>query len=169
MYVTLGIILLLFVWAFSSFGQKKILSPEEETLRRHMQLRDQMHQRLRDHLIQGFGSDEDIFKDMDQLFNDTMITDMPAHFKSEWSETSTGRRLVVTPKSPEQKLDIQIQNDMITIKGGEANSSFTSSFSVPQDCDGSRVKMSQGKGTIVVDLPYTRLKPLAPSKDDVKI
>lgn len=175
MYVTLGIILLFFVWAFSSFGQKKITT-EDEALKRHMQMREQMHQRLRDHLIQGFGNDEDIFKDMEQLFGESMTLDMPSHFKSEWSETSTGRRLVVTPKTPEQKLDISIANGMITIKGGEGRSNFSSSFSVPQDCDASRVKMSQGKGTIIVDLPYLKneikketFRPVAPSKDDVQI
>jgi HSP20 family molecular chaperone IbpA len=169
MYVTLGIILLFFVWALSSFGQKKTMTREE--------LRERMHQRMRDHLIQGFGSQEDIFKDMDTLFNEPLVSQ---NFQSEWAETSSGRRLTLTPKTPEQKLDLKIENGIITIKGETKEegmvSEFTNSFSVPDDCDPGRVKISQGKGTIIVDLPFIKtepkkevLKPIKPSESDIQI
>jgi len=97
---------------------------------------------------------------------------------------------VITPKDPKQQLDIDVKGSLITIKGTTENknsngsfvSSFSNSFSVPQDCDGAKVGMEQKDGKILVFFPYFEAKkinkvphpkeqriPLPPTQDGVEI
>ena len=95
-----------------------------------------------------------------------------ANYQSEWQEDKKGRTLVVTPQNPDQQLDINVQNEVITIKGkkeiktpqGSSLSSFANSFSVPGDCDGSKVKIRQDAGKILIELPYRAIKEVTPPK-----
>ncbi len=199
MYVTLGVIFLVFftglmlVGRMISFAQ----NPSDDGFRKRMELREEIHKRIRDKLIHGIGPDQDMFKDIEQMFEESMAESLSGlsvrsnAFQSEWRENSSGRTLIITPQSPEQKLNIDVNSTMITIKGesvqknngSTVSSSFSNSFSVPDDCDGSRVQMDQKDGKILVHLPYRNSKtqipeiklkkperkPLPPSTDDVQI
>ena len=196
MYVTLGVMFLLVFWAFSSMGQKPSTS-EFEQLQKRLQLREEMHRRMMDKLINGMGPDEDMFKDMErafeEVFNDPSnsfknFAPRAQNFQAEWTETNTGRTLVITPKTPEQKLDINVNNNMVTIKGesetktaqGISKMSFNNSFGVPGDVDAKKVTMDQKNGKILVQFPYLSVKsvtvpprderkPLPPNESDVAI
>lgn len=199
MYVALGAIFLVFftglflVGRMISFAQ----NPSDDLQRRRMELREEMHKRIRDKLIYGIGPDQDMFKDLEQMFEDSMadsfsgLSSRSSAFQSEWSENQTGRTLIITPQSPEQKLNIDVNSSMITIKGESVqknngstiSTSFSNSFPVPDDCDGSRVKMDQKEGKILVHLPFRNSKdkipeikfkkqertPVPPSSEDVQI
>jgi HSP20 family molecular chaperone IbpA len=199
MYVTLGVIFLVFLAGFILVGRMISFAqnPIDDGLRKRLELREEMHKRIRDKLIYGIGPDQDMFKDIEQMFEESMSESLSGFsvrsnaFQTEWQENSSGRTLIITPQSPEQKLNIDVNSSMITIKGesvqksngSTVSSSFSNSFSVPDDCDGSRVQMDQKDGKILVHLPYrsskTQLpeiklkkperKPLPPSTDDVQI
>jgi HSP20 family molecular chaperone IbpA len=167
-------------------------------MRRQMLLRDQIHQRLRDKLFYGVGPDQDLFKDLDEALEESMNDSFSGQgqmghsftqFKSEWSESKNGRVLTLTPQSQDQKLNIDVNASVITIKGesqqktstSTVSSSFTNTFPVPDDCDGTKVKMDQKDGKILIELPYKNLKsvtippkeeerkPLPQSGDEIKI
>jgi HSP20 family molecular chaperone IbpA len=199
MYVALGVIFLILLTGFIGLGRMISFAqnPSDDGLRKRMELREEMHKRIRDKLIYGIGPDQDMFKDIEQMFEESMaesfsgLSVRSSAFQSEWTENSSGRTLIITPQSPEQKLNIDVNSSMITIKGesvqknngSTVSSSFSNSFSVPEDCDGSRVQMDQKDGKILVYLPYrsskTQMpeiklkkperKPLPPSSDDVQI
>ena len=198
MYVTLGVMFLLVMWAFSCLGQQatKPLSREEQMMKR-MQMRDEVHRRIMEQLLKGGAPADDMFADMEKLMDETMIdafsgadsfssfTQRSSNFSMEWSENKEGRVLAVTPKTPEQQLDISVQNNMITIKGkienktqqGISVSEFNNSINVPSDCDSARVKMDHKDGRILLSFPFvgtktlpkTERKPLPKSKSDVSI
>lgn len=181
MYVTLGIFLLLILWTVSGFTQKR--EPRDtdlERIRRHMELREELHRKMLDNLMSG-RHDEDLFRDMENLFNEAMKESFSGtggssftfsfgeqNFQSEWQESAQGRTLLITPRTKEQKLDINVQNGMVTIKGKTRNSEFQNSFSIPQDCDSTRVKMDQKEGKIVMFFPWIKLKKTLSPKDTPK-
>lgn len=205
MYVTLAAILLLFIWAISCLGQK-ITSDDKganfDRMKRRMELREEMHRRMRDKLLHGIGPDQDLFKDIEQMFEDSMSDAFSGldqfqidsdNFKSEWMESKTGRTLVIIPKEKDQKLNIDVSDAAITIKGetqhktatSTYSSTFSNSFPVPDDCDGTKVKMDQKDGKILVQFPFKtgksvttpriqppkeeERKPLPPSEGEVTI
>ncbi len=183
MYVLLGSILLIVLWTVSGFTQKREHNDEYyDRIRRHMEMREELHRKMLDNLFNGT-HDEDLFRDMDKLFDDAMKDSFGSSFSysfggqsvdTAWEESSSGRTLIITPKSKDQKLDINIEKDMVTIKGknevktpqGMSSSDFSNSFSVPQDCDTSRVKMDQKDGKIVVFFPWRTAKKISPKKDE---
>lgn len=184
MYVTLAAILLLFVWAISCLGQK--ITTEDKTsdfdrMKRRMELREEMHKRMRDKLLHGIGPDQDLFKDLEQMFEDSMSDAFSGfgdlqiesdNFKTEWTESKTGRTLEITPKEKDQKLNIDVNETVITIKGESLHktatstfsSNFSNSFPVPDDCDGTKVKMDQQDGKILVQFPFKSGKSVTPSQ-----
>jgi len=192
MYVTLIIIFLVMVGAVGAIGQmvtndqtsSQVRQPFDRQKRR-MELREEMHRRMREKLLNGIGSDTDLFKDMEQAFEESM-SDLVApdfeaasmaNFKSEWKETKDGRVLVITPQSKDQKLNIDVNQAVITIKGESVqktattsiSSHFTNSFPVPDDCDGTKVKMNQKDGNLLMELPFKDVKKVSrPSKDERK-
>lgn len=145
-----------------------------------MQMRDELHRKIMESLMSG-EHDENLFKDMDKMFEDAMKDSFGSSFQfsmgeasvdTEWSESADGRTLLITPKNKDQKLDINIKDDSVTIKGKTDTSDFSNAFSVPQDCDSSRVKMDQKNGKIVVFFPWKKakaLKPIPKNKQDVPI
>ena len=206
MYVVLSLIFLLPLATY--FAVSKMLTfaqsgPSQnrdsfDKIKRRMELREEMHKRMRDKLLLGIGPDQDMFKDLEQMFEDTMTDSFSgfdqlggarSNFHSEWQESKTGRTLVITPQSPEQKLNIDVNATVISIKGESRqqnggttiSSSFTNSFPVPDDCDGSRVKMDQIDGKLLVQFPYKKMKsipapptkeerrPIPPSESDIQI
>jgi HSP20 family molecular chaperone IbpA len=110
-----------------------------------------------------------------------------ANYKIEWLEDAAGRTLAITPDDPREQLDINVADGLITLKGrheqktpnGVTYSNFTNSFSVPADCDPSKVKIDQKNGRILVLFPYLTARapkprrderrPLPPSSSDVAI
>lgn len=202
MYVVLGIILLVFITAITGMCQmmtpKPVPDQTFDRMKRRMELREEMHRRMRNKLLHGIGPDQDLFKDMDQLFEDVMsdpfdgmnsfTTTATSHYQSEWTESSSGRTLVITPKKDGPPLDINVANGTITIKvkaeqktaNGSYVSSFSNLFSVPQDCDDTKVKIHQQGDKILVEFPFRTTKsitvppkeerkPLPPSGEEVTI
>jgi HSP20 family molecular chaperone IbpA len=203
LWVILSLFLLALIWAVTCVAQKVTSPPENqdpmEQLKRRMELREEMHRRMREKLLFGRGSDTDLFEGMDQMFDDAFkdlnsigssFTTQSSNFDAVWSEDQQGRILTLTPKSKDQQLNIDVNAEMITIKGkteqrsdaGTLMSSFSNSFSVPQDCDGTKVKMEHKDGKILIKLPFRAGKvttpktpkeeerrPLPPSSEDVTI
>lgn len=209
MYVLLGCFILVGLWAVSCLGQmtfdvQTTQSPSNgapqgfDRQKRRMELREKMHQRMIDKLVNGNGPDQDLFGDMEKEMAEAMKeatagdyfpSTINPNFGMEWEESKTGRSLFITPQSKDQKLEIDTKPNIVTIKGeseqktpnGVSRSTFQNSFSVPEDVDGTKVKMSQKEGKIVMEFPYkvfktittpkkeeTR-KPLPPSENDVPI
>jgi HSP20 family molecular chaperone IbpA len=149
-----------------------------------MQLSEELHRKMIENLFYGT-HDEDLFKDMEKLMDDAMkdagvgtssfsYSFGQQNFDTEWQESSQGRTLLITPQNKDQKLDINVEKEMVTIKGknerktqsGTSVSDFQNSFSIPQDCDSSRVKMDQKEGKIVMFFPWKIEKKIVPKKDE---
>lgn len=176
-------ILVLFIFTLSSYGQRREHSDAElERIKKHMQLREELHRKMLDNLMSG-RHDENLFQDMEKLFDDAMKDSFGGSsfqfstgdvVATEWQESSGGRTLLITPQTKDQKLDINVQNEMVTIKGKSENktangisvSDFQNSFSIPQDCDSSKVKMDQKNGKIVMFFPWRVAKKISPKKDE---
>ena len=199
MYVTLGVIFLLLAWTLTTLGQQKQVSQEtpEERMLRRLQMRNEMHRRMLENLLHGNGTDQDMFSDMEKLMDEAMKESFSGfeafqgnseNFKMNWTESGSGRTLIITPHSPESQLDINVKDDLITIKGkkeikstsGVSISNFSNTMSVPGDCDGSKVKMHQQNGNIHLEFPFRdkpksisnpelKRRPLPPSENDVEI
>lgn len=199
MYVTLFAMFLLVAWAISCLAQNKpsVSDSQADQIQKRLQLREEMHRRMLDKIMNGNGPDEDMFKDLEKMAEDMMSESLSgmdsfapttSNYQMEWSETSGGRTLAISPKSPDQKLDINVNNGMITIKGstelksqyGTSVSQFNNSFNVPGDCDATKVKMDQKDGKILLNFPFRTAKsiqkkpvdqrrPLPKSEDDVVI
>jgi len=184
-YVLSGFVLILFLGAASVLGQKREHTDADlDRIRKHMELREELHRKMLDNLMSG-KHDEDLFRDMENLFEDAMKDSLGGrgsfnfsygaqNFETEWQESSSGRTLLITPQSKDQKLDINVQNEMVTIKGKSENktpngvtvSDFQNSFSIPQDCDSSKVKMDQKNGKIVMFFPWKAVKKTSPKKEE---
>ena len=208
MYVVLAFMLLISIWTVVAIGQMtsshdSIPSQGQsrqpfDRMKRRMELREEMHRRIREKLLHGRGADQDLFKDLEQQFDDTMADSLSglsqmesvSNFKSEWLEDQGSRTLVITPMDQKQKINIDVNANVITIKGESQEktststyaSAFTNSFPVPVDCDGTKVKMDTKDGKLLVVLPYKTMKanpisppvnkerqPLPPSESDVQI
>lgn len=201
MYLTLLIMFGSVFWIGNLFGQqgsKPVDDKQSTSMEKRMQMRAEMHRRMMEKLINGVGPDQDMFQDMEKFMEEIMADsftgfetlNQPAveNYKMAWSESATGRTLNITPKTPEQQLDINVSNGLIIIKGkvedkrpnGIAVSNFTNSFNIPGDCDPAKVKISQAQGKILVSFPWRTakakdiqpkqdLKPVPPSETDVPI
>ena len=182
MYATLGVIFILGVWTLSALSQQSATPVPFDRMKRRMELREEMHRRIIDKLVNGVGSDQDLFKDLKKNFEDSMpdSSSRPppsSNFSSEWAESKNGRTLIITPKNPEQKINVDVNATQITIKGEELHqtpnstysSSFSNSFSIPNDCDGTRVKMDSKEGKLLVELPYKSNKAIQPKSPKVHI
>jgi HSP20 family molecular chaperone IbpA len=198
MYVVLGLMFVLVFGVGSLFGQRPVDDEQMDSLKKRMRMREEMHRRMMEKLLKGKGSDQDLFSDMEK-FMDEIMTDSfnglssfsrttSENYKIDWTESKSGRTLVITPDSPDQKLDINVSNGFIEIKGkkehkisnGTFYSNFANSFNVPGDCDATKVKMEQKDGKILMHFPYRVVKavdikpkedriPVAPSESDVQI
>lgn len=202
MYVTLSIIFLLIFWAGTLLGQNKGRPVDDtisESMEKRLKMREEMHRRMMEKLLKGVGPDQDMFKDMEQFMDEVMTDSFSGfdsfsrvtaqNYKMEWVETREGRTLNITPKGPEQQLDINVSNGLVIIKGkteqrsekGVSVSNFSNSFNVPADCDPGKVKIDQKDGKILVHFPFFKGKtsvtqeprkervPVEPSEGDVQI
>ncbi len=201
MYLTLFIISVFVFWTdaiLAQQGLKPVDDKQSTSMEKRMQMRAEMHRRMMEKLIRGVGPDQDMFQDMEKFMEeimsdslsglDTLNRTADENYKMAWSESATGRTLNLTPKTPEQQLDINVSNGLIIIKGkvedkrpnGIAVSNFSNSFNVPGDCDPGKVKISQNQGKILVSFPWRaakakdvqpkqNLKPVPPSETDVPI
>lgn len=176
MYVTLSVIFILFLWAAVSLGQKVFPDNDKnvtqfDRMKRRMELREEMHRRMMDKLINGIGPDQDLFKDMEEDFQDAFKgfdsfggMSIGQSVDAVWEESASGRTLVITPKEKGQNLDIRVEKGAITIKGeveqktahGSSKSSFNNMFAVPGDCDEAQVKIDQKADKILVHFPYLK-------------
>jgi HSP20 family molecular chaperone IbpA len=203
MYVVLILMLGIVFWAGSILGQRLQGSPledrESDLVEKKIKMREEMHRRLIDKLLHGIGPDRDMFADMDKMMEEIMKDSFSgssssfsfggdSQFKLEWHETKVGRTLEITPKNPEQELDINVANGMITIQGKSKDqsqgavsySNFSNSMNVPSDCDAEKVKIDHKDGKILVQLPFLKARPvdvrpkdnrtpIGPSENDVSI
>ncbi len=189
MYVVLIVLFLLILGVFSTclaqFSTPPAQSDQKfDRQKRRMELREEMHRRMRDKLLRGIGPDQDLFKDMEQMFEDSMndsfsgfdsiTSSTSAAFSSEWVESGSGKTLVITPKDPGQQLDIDVKNGMVSIKGKSESkengssfvSNFSNSFSIPGDCDPDKVKTVQKDGKIMLEFPFREIKKVVTPKKE---
>lgn len=201
MYAVLLLMFGLVFWAGAILGQQGSSSQDREAdlIEKKLKMRQEMHRRMLDKLLHGIGPDQGMFSDMEKMmeemmsesfsgFSSSLAISGDSQFKMEWSESKAGRTLQITPNSPEQELDINVANGMITIQGKAkaesqgtvSYSNFSNSLSVPPDCDASRVKIDQKDGKLLVQFPYVKAKalevkpkdrrtPVGPSESDVPI
>ena len=176
MYVVLGLFLFTLLWAFTSLGQKKTVDDPEA-------LREEIHRRMRQKLLFGQGSDEDLFRDMHQMMDramsdfNTIKLDIDAGVKSEWVSQGQDQILVVTPEDSKQQMDIKVENGLVTLQSKNESknsfSQFSQSFSIPFGCDGSKVKIEQKMEKIHIRFPCTTRKesrePVQKNEADVSI
>ena len=181
MYLVLGGILVLLIWSISVLGQKDIrpAPAEEDPLKKALELREEMHRRMRDTLLRGLRHDDDMFSDMEKLFEDAMSDSFSGfgtslgitttqNYQTAWIEDEKGRTLAITPREKNQNLDITVEKGFVTIKGktesksgrSSSISSFSNSFNVPSDVDWTKVKMDQKDGKILVHFPWKDLKTI---------
>ncbi len=181
------IVIIISLASIFAFAQKQKDS-REERIKKALQMREELHRRLFEHFFNGSLSTEDIFKDMDSLFDDSLsglgsnfLGGESEHFQMSWSESKEGRSLLIKPKSKDQKFEINVEHGMIKIEGkteekteyGTSISQFSQSFSVPQDCDSTKVKILEKEGNILLSFPFIGgiqkqpVKPqIAPKKED---
>jgi HSP20 family molecular chaperone IbpA len=201
MYVVLTLLVLMVFYTGTLLGQKssQLVDSEPDHFQKRMQMREEMHRRMMDKLLKGTGPDQDMFKDMEAFMDEVMSDSFSGHdsftrttaqnYKMEWTETSSGRTLVVTPKNSEQQLDIKVENGLVVIQGktehkssnGISIANFSNSFNVPADCDPGKVKMDAKDGKIFMHFPFSinkavlethpknERRPVSPSQEDVKI
>lgn len=125
--------------------------------------------------------DDDDFMKNDDFFADPfsqidkMFKNIP-NFKSgnealryEWTEDVKGRQLTIVPAKKDTPFDLDVNDGMIKISGriihktpqGSSVSSFSNSFSIPEDVDGDKVQISNNsEGHVVLKFPYRKgMKP----------
>lgn len=176
--------LITIVWAVGALSQITSIQDQPkpfDRMKRRMELREEMHRRIREKILTGRGDDQNLFKDLEQEFEDTMsdsFSRVESNYTSEWLEEKNGRTLVITPKDPNQKINIDVNASVITIKGESQEktattsmvSAFSNIFPVPDDCDGTKVKMNSKDGKLLVELPYKKIKSIStPPKKDQRI
>ncbi len=153
----------------------------------------EFHQKLREHILKGF--DDQSLGEMNKMLDDLMdeaLRESPAmglsRFSSglrlSWSESDKGRELIVIPRSPQDKVDVTVENKMIIIKSsrrdGDSVSESTHMQTVPDDCDASAVKTDARdaglvllfpwlKGAAPKSLPENRPKPLKTEKKNIDV
>ncbi|HXH74813.1 MAG TPA: hypothetical protein VNJ08_07590 [Bacteriovoracaceae bacterium] len=172
-------ILLLALFTFGVQAQ----NPNADQVRRALELRHELHKRLMDHLINGTnigtGKDDELFKEMEALFEEAVTNiggntrTTPKSYDMAWSDSKAGRTFLLSPHDKKQPLEIKIEKGVITIEGKNSVASFTHTYSVPMDCDWTKVKMREKEGKIIMSFPFKKTaqgrKPVEPSKNDVSI
>jgi HSP20 family molecular chaperone IbpA len=163
LHLAFGIVLL----TGQVFGQP---SPDLNPMEQRFRLREKLHQRMLDQML-SHRMEDDFFKDMDQMMNQVM-KEMESFgssfqafgsqkgYQSEWSESNTGRTLVITPDDPKNPLDINVKSGFITIKGKTQNEQISSQFShsmkVPGDVEADKVKMTAKENKVYLFFPYAK-------------
>lgn len=110
---------------------------------------------------------------------DKMFKNIP-NFKSgnealryEWTEDVKGRQLTIVPAKKDTPFDLDVNDGIIKISGriinktpqGSSVSSFSNSFSIPEDVDGDKVQITNNsEGHVVLKFPYR--KGMKPKLDD---
>jgi HSP20 family molecular chaperone IbpA len=158
-----------------TFSAGAFADQQADQIKRREEIREEVHQRIRDMLLNGKADDPDMFKDLEEELGSLMSDSFSglnqlrggnaSNYKSEWLETKFGRTLAITPKDQNQKINIDVNATVITIKGETQqktatsvySSAFTNSFPVPDDCDGTRVKMNSKDGKLLIELPFKSL------------
>lgn len=177
---------IIFISTQLAFGQNSF----EERMQRY----NQFHQKLREQMLKGF--DDKSLEEMNRMVDEMMdqsMRDFPSmglsRFSSglnlSWNERKDGRELIIIPKSKEEKLDVQVQNQLIMIKTtrteGNSHSESSHAQNVPSDCDADQVKMEAREGGLVMFFPWKKgltprnvnpeseRKPLKPKKKDIDV
>lgn len=174
---------LLILIALSLVSTSWAQSPDERRAER-MRQREALHQKMFQ-ALQGDNLDRSL-RDMEKMMNE-MMSDMQMDmqefnfssrtsaltpFTYDWRMNEKGRSLVITPQSKETKLDVKVENQLLTIQSNMKQGEAKRIMSVPQDCDPDRVKMEEKDGNLVLFFPFkskeSGLKPLSGGKNDVQ-
>lgn len=184
--------LVLILNTIPSFAQNQ----DFDRMKQRMQLREEAHRRMREKILKGRGGD-DLFDDLEKMFND-MMNDTSTSFEprddfavssnsfsTEWVSDGKTKTLILTPKDKSVELDINVKDQVITIgskqkskdQNSYSESSSTSIFPVPIECDGGKVQMKSVDNSIHLVFPLRVQKngdqndrqPLKPSSGDVEI
>ncbi len=188
--------LALILWAGVILGQQGLMLIEvnKKEIDNPRNMRDEIHRRILNKLLHGIGPDQDMFSDMDKMMDDmtqhSLTSIESSQYRKEWTQSTSGRTLILTPKSLEQQLDINVTNGIITISGkvenknsnGVSYSSFNHSFNVPSDCNPAHLKTDHKQGKVLLYFPFTKSevhpikkspqnnrRPLPPADSDVQI
>lgn len=132
----------------------------------------ELHRRLREQVLKGFQDHDEFVREMDQMMDQMMrdsfgpngfgrMQDLAAGtIATEWSESSRGRTLEISPASKDTKLDVQVKGGMIVIesetKTKHSQGRFSQSQSIPQDCDPDGVEMESKDGKLLVHFPWNK-------------
>jgi len=178
-----GVTLLTLILSFNSFSQ----NPDLERMRKRMEMHEEIHRRIREKLINGRGSDTDLFQGVDEMFESLMNDRAGSGFRprpefaiasdtytSEWKSDEKGKTLILTPKDPKNQLDINVKDQMVTIKSKTETTESSSVFPVPQECDGSKVQMKSVNNSIHLVFPFRAAikierRPLQKNSGDIEI
>lgn len=152
---------------------KAFSESSDERLKRRMQLREEMHQKMRDSLFNDFDASSS-FQKMDQLM-DELMKDAFSDFdqsafqlnssngiSTHWRESEKGRILTVKTEDKDAKVDVQVNGQKITLKTeyeqksgqGLMKGQSTQMQTVPHDCDGDLVKMEATDKGVELFFPY---------------
>lgn len=121
-------------------------------------------------LMKGMFSDEpmdDSFFNGMNFFGESTSS---SSIEIEWKNTKDGRRLEINPKNKKSPINIDINNDRISLSGkvveeqtdekgniiSKSSSSFSQSMSVPQELDSSSANIKQEGNKIVVDFTFKK-------------
>lgn len=165
-----------------------------DRMRQRMQLREEAHRRMREKILYGRGNTDDLFKDLDKMFNDMMNDNssgfvpreeftLGGTYTSEWRSDSKGKTLIITPKNESIQLDINVKDQFITIgskleskdQNSYVESSSSSVIPVPYECDGGKVQMKSVDKSVHLIFPFKKngdqndRRPIKPSQGDVEI
>jgi hypothetical protein len=145
-----------------------LMAADDETEKNYREL----HRRLREQVLKGFQDHDEFVREMDQMMEQMMRDSLgPNGFgrmqglsaptiATEWSETTKGRTLEISPASKDTKLDVQVKGGMIVIESEtvtkHSQGRFSQSQSIPQDCDPDGVEMESKEGKLLVHFPWIK-------------
>lgn len=150
------------------------LTPEER-MQQRMRLREEMHRKMLDSVLRG-GDPSSTLRDMDAMM-DSLMEDSLADMQQlrglapgpvsralsmQWSETKEGRILFVKSADKDAKLDVEVKDQVVTIKtefgqstnGSQVRGQSTLSKTIPSDCDGEKVKLEAKEGGLELFFPF---------------
>jgi hypothetical protein len=167
------LIVMSFVLITLSLNSLAQTNQDFDRVRQRMKLREEAHRRMREKILFGRGSDDDLFKDLDKMFSDMMNDDTTfeprpefalggSSYTSEWKSDSNGKTLILTPKDPSVQLDINVKDQYITIgakqeikdQNSQIESSTSSVIPVPYECDGGKVQMKSVDKSVHLIFPF---------------
>lgn len=155
----------------------------QDQMQKFRDFRKKMLERIfKDFDDDDFMRDDDFFNDpftqIDKVFKSSGMGSSNA-FSSEWTEDAKGRSLIIKFASKDAPVDLNVKDGMVSISGriiqksehGSSVSSFSNSFSVPQDVDADKVNIENlEEGGLKLFFPYrSGMQPKTDDKTRIKL